>query len=178
MQGLLENPLILFFIIAAILSFFQGLGGNKKQENKRPNRPQNRPAETGQSHREEEVDWREIFKQETQTVEERRETTRQPSAENSSPLSRDGEKELNKTNEELLERYENLKKRKQEAKRNASKIENSPIQNSDLTKNRKSKVELDFSSISRDEAVKGIIWSEILGKPRSRKPRETFSYRK
>ncbi|UCZ54495.1 hypothetical protein LGQ02_06960 [Bacillus shivajii] len=177
MQGLLDNPLILFFIIAAILSFFQGLGGDKKQEDKRPNRPQNRPQQSGHQQKEEEVDWREIFKQEQPSVEERHEKTRQPTVERESVSKHEPAKELEKANNDLSDRYEALKKRKEEALKQVKKVDKSPITEGDITK-KTSKVELDFSKVSRDEAIKGIVWSEILGKPRSRRPRETFTNRK
>ncbi|SER70559.1 hypothetical protein [Salipaludibacillus aurantiacus] len=172
---LLESPLLLFFIIAAILSFIQGRGRGAEEENKGPRRPQQQrdqsPPEP--ARRENEVDWKDIFRQEERPTQPQPTVTRggenQREAERRvSSLPRDAEQELSKSNRELHERYEKIQSRKKRASEQAGKIDNSPIFEGDLTR-RKEKVRLDFSNVSREEAVKGVIWSEILGKPKARR---------
>ena len=177
MEGLFnlisESPLLLFFIIAAIISFVRGRGG-KPQEKESGGQPksQGRPTQQRQQTEqrgssEQEVDWKDLFRQ------EQRPTEPQPSASNQSrsestvlSIPRDAEKELIRSNEELQERYEWVETQKKRAKEKGHIIENSPITRNDLTKE---KVHLDFSHVSKNEAIKGVIWAEILGKPKARR---------
>ncbi|MBU9712057.1 hypothetical protein [Evansella tamaricis] len=172
MQGLFDlfgnNPLILFFVIAAILSLLQGRGGKKDTTNTSSPRRQT----TTTTQRQDEVDWREIFRQEQDPSDQRnQQESTAPNTIHSYELDSSLESEVEKSNRELNERYEQVKKRKERALEQAKTLENSPILNGDISNDSISNVRLDFSKISREEAVKGIIWSEILGKPKSRKSR-------
>ncbi|MCE7794207.1 hypothetical protein K8O68_17640 [Salipaludibacillus sp. CUR1] len=175
---LLESPLLLFFIIAAILSFIQGRGRSEEEEKKGPRRPQQQrdqsSPESAPSRRENEVDWKDIFRQEERptqpqpTVTRGGEENKREAERRVSSLPRDAEKELSRSNRELHERYERIQSRKKRASEQTDKIENSPIFEGDLTRG-KEKVRLDFSNVSREEAIKGVIWAEILGKPKARR---------
>jgi len=172
MEGLFnlisESPLLLFFIIAAIVSFLRGKGG--KQEEKESGQPSQRGSsqpkqQTGQ--REREVDWKDIFQQETRPTQPQPSASRQSRSESTVPsLAKDVEKELSRSSNELQERYEQVERQQKRAIEKGHIIEDSPITRNDLTKN---KVHLDFSHVSKNEAIKGVIWSEILGKPKARR---------
>ncbi|PYZ94248.1 hypothetical protein CR194_01540 [Salipaludibacillus keqinensis] len=182
---LIESPLLIFFIIAAILSFVRSRGGDDQEKQSGKPSNQGRPSQQRQPQqrsrtdqdREQEVDWRDIFRQEERPTQpqptvyrtERSEEAREKAEAAVESLPRDAEKELNKSNRELHERYERIQERKKQAMDLSGEIAGSPIAQKDLTMQRKPKIRLDFSNISRDEAVKGVIWSEILGKPKSRR---------
>ncbi|WP_026689199.1 hypothetical protein [Alteribacter aurantiacus] len=185
---LLNNPLLLLFAIFGLISLFGGAGAAKKGDQNQRQRPQQRQQGGQPAKEERDIDWKQIFGVE----EEEQYDRKQPRAESDTykaPRSlgesepkpdqyaadQQGRRELAQTNDDLNDRYEEMKRRKQEAKRRSSKIDDeSPIFQKDIT--RKEKVELDFSSISREDAVKGVVWSEILGPPRSRNPRRQNSY--
>ncbi|MBU9722503.1 MULTISPECIES: hypothetical protein [Bacillaceae] len=169
-----NNPLLLFFVIAALLSFFQGMGGKKQEEKSRGPRPGQPTTSQGQ----EEVDWREIFRQEHAPTEHDNENQR-PSPSNTSMGENSStslntasrETEIEKANRELQERYEKVKKKKAKAIERLEKSQGSPILSNDITKSPNTKVQLDFKNISREEAIKGIIWAEVLGKPKAKRAR-------
>ncbi|MDG5786544.1 hypothetical protein QA612_03505 [Evansella sp. AB-P1] len=162
-ESLLGNPFLLFFLIAALLSFFQGFGKKKEDQQQSGNKgPQEKPKK-------EEIDWREIFKQEQEPPkQEPKRPPSQPRRQETYTASIDVEHELNKGNKELNDRYEKAKQRKREVLESTADLSDSPIIKGDITKS-SSKIDLSFSKISREEAVKGIIWSEVLGKPKARK---------
>ncbi|QOY36186.1 hypothetical protein AWH56_000365 [Anaerobacillus isosaccharinicus] len=154
------NPLLLFLIIGAFLSF---LKRGKEEEAQRETRKPGAPRAQGRpENQRNEVDWREIFQQEAQTN-----SAPQKSREQSYTYTEEQTSmEVNRSRE-LLEKYEKAKLRKEKAGQKARQsLTNSPIYKDDLTAS--NKVSLDFSSISRDEAIKGVVWSEILGKPRAK----------
>lgn len=156
------------------------LRGNKQEEKQtrrqRPQGHQQQRRTPSQSEEEQEVDWRDIFRQEERPTEPQS-TVSRTNSENKrsaeptvSSLPQEAEKELSKTSRELHERYEKVKKRQERAKKEAGEIGDSPIMQGDLTRSAaKPKVQLNFSHISREEAIKGVVWSEILGKPKARR---------
>ncbi|MFA9558780.1 hypothetical protein ACERII_15840 [Evansella sp. AB-rgal1] len=163
------NPLLLFFVIAAIISFLQGLGGKKKQD---PRGPVNqRPQQTKEQ---DEVDWRDIFRQEQQEEQYPQTQQQQSSYQRSEPEHKETytasihiDSDLEKANSELQDRYAEMKERKERAARMEQKLNyQSPILNGDITRSNKA---LDFRNISGDEVIKGIVWSEVLGKPKSKR---------
>lgn len=164
MQQLLDlifgNPLLLFLIIGAFLSF---LKRGKEEEAQRETRKPGAPRAQGRpENQRNEVDWREIFQQEAGT-----DSAPKKAREQSYTYREETTTEVNRS-QELLEKYEKAKLRKEKAEQNVSRqsLKNSPIYKDDITAS--NKVSLDFSSISRDEAIKGVVWSEILGKPRAK----------
>lgn len=136
----------------------------KEEEAQRETRKPVAPRAQGRpENQRNEVDWREIFQQEAGTN-----STPQKAREQSYTYTEEQTSmEVNRS-QELLEKYEKAKLRKEKAEQRASRqsLTNSPIYKGDLTAS--NKVSLDFSSISRDEAIKGVVWSEILGKPRAK----------
>lgn len=144
-----SNPILLFLVIGAILSFLQR---GKEQERQRETRKPGAPASN--EKRQDEIDWREIFRQESQTEPAPR---KQPEPVQIQEVSRSNE---------LLERYEKVKRNRDSQKKSELAAKNSPIYKDDITASER--IQLDFSNISKEEAVKGVIWSEILGKPRAK----------
>ncbi|ADU29862.1 hypothetical protein [Evansella cellulosilytica] len=156
-EALLGNPLLLILLIGALFSFFQRLGASNTEEQQQPPK-RNTPQQ--------EIDWEDIFRQEE---------SKQEPAEKSSvndvytPDSYyNSEDELAKANSELQDRYEATKKRKQRARELEQVMKkDSPIFTEDITK--QTNVGVSFSNMTREDAIKGIIWSEVLGKPKSKK---------
>ncbi|TMW73859.1 hypothetical protein [Alteribacter natronophilus] len=192
MEGLIrmiaENPFILLPLIFILLSIFGGIGNANRDEGggQQRQRPQRQPARDSRDNRnnrgEDEVSWRDIILQES---EDTHPTDRQPRAESEmyrtersdsrNTPSRDeyaadnrGRRELAESNDQLSEQYSEMKARKKEAERRAKKLgSDSPLIEKEPKK--KSRIELDFSEISGEDAVKGVVWSEILGPPKGRR---------
>ncbi|PYZ98688.1 hypothetical protein CR205_08955 [Alteribacter lacisalsi] len=188
MEGLFrmiaENPFILLPIIFVLMSIFGGIGAANKEQGDGPQRPrQPSPDSRQQGRNEDEVSWRDIILQDSQDASP---TERQPRAESGTyreprslneknQPSRDtyaaesrGRAELAESNDDLSEQYSEMKARKKEAERRAKKLgHDSPILQKEQ-RSKKSRIELDFSRVSREDAVKGVVWSEILGPPKGR----------
>jgi hypothetical protein len=156
LEFLFSNPLFLIIIIGAIASFLKRGREQEAEEPRKTSAP--RPP----VKKEQEVDWREIFRQEDEAVpapvRERYSTTATKQETIAIEASRSNE---------LLEQYEKAKRKKKEVtKRNELVTKNSPIYKDDLTVT--NKINLNFANITSEEAVKGVIWSEVLGKPRAK----------
>ncbi|WP_096434605.1 hypothetical protein [Alteribacter populi] len=187
MEGLIElitgNPLLLLMILFGLISLFGRMGGGNNQQEQRQPQPRRQQSETHSDGRGE-VDWKEIFRQEEAPPIER-----QPQAEaqryeapssapSHSQYSADEQsaEASSKMNDVLHERYEQLRKRKKEANKKAAKLDaDSPLLKNEISPEQE-KVSLDFSSVSREDIVKGVVWSEILGPPKSRKNRQSGGY--
>ncbi|MFV8826700.1 hypothetical protein [Alkalihalobacterium sp. APHAB7] len=162
---LFGNIFFVILILGALWNFFSRQAEARKE------------AEQGKKpQREQEIDWKEIFRQE-QAPDERdkpqptlaREV--EPSFEPSfEPIHREVDTTVNdrRTDMEKLRAQleEKRKKLKRAEGRTQSAISESPITNNEIGK-KQTKLDLNFENISQADAMKGIIWSEILGKPRS-----------
>ncbi len=153
-----SNPILLFLIIGAILSFLQK---GKEEQGKRETQKRGGAAGKGKQP---EIDWQEIFRQEEKSDPKptRQTETTYTYTEEHPTASIDG---ISRSNE-LLEKYEKAKQNKKAAEIIGKNLKDSPIYKDDLTNSKE--VKLDFSNISREEAIKGVVWSEILGKPRAK----------
>ncbi len=158
LRAITSNPILLFLIIGAILSFLQ-----KGKEEQAKRETQNRGGSTGEG-KQVEIDWQEIFRQEEKTEPKpsSQTDTTYTYTEERATASMDG---INRSNE-LLEKYEKAKQNKKAAENIGANLKDSPIYKDDLTASKE--VKLDFSNISKEEAIKGVVWSEILGKPRAK----------
>ncbi|AOM82587.1 hypothetical protein [Salisediminibacterium beveridgei] len=157
---LFESPLLLFFLIAAILSFFQSKGKEQRKQNER--QPKREETEV------DEIDWRDIFRQEETTEQKAPKQEPVPPRYDADDRRTDSEKAKDsgtQMSDKWQQQYRELEKKKRQAAKSASKVSDSPIEMGEIARTKKPKIALDFSQVSRDEAVKGVIWAEILGKP-------------
>ncbi|RXI99401.1 hypothetical protein DS745_14310 [Anaerobacillus alkaliphilus] len=163
LELLFANPFLLIIIVGAIFSFLKrGREQEAQRETRRPSAPKAHPVSDESSRNE--VDWREIFMQEeAQQPPTRKVQPVQSYSYNESPSVSE---EVQRRNE-LLEKYEIAKRNKEAQKQKELSIKDSPVYSGDLTAN-KNKINLDFSNLTKEDAIKGVIWSEILGKPRAK----------
>lgn len=152
-----SNPILLFVIIGAILNFLQK--GKEQEGNK-----QTKNAQPRREKKHEEIDWREIFRQESEP---------EPQSQEVKPLDTYIEPERPKTavdenirSNDLKEQYEAVKRKKDALEATPAIKATSPIYKDDITADEQ--VSLNFADISKQEAIKGVVWSEVLGKPRSK----------
>ncbi len=153
------NPFLVILIVGAIFSYLKR--GNE-QEARREARKTVPKAEPVSEESNQEVDWREIFRQEEapQPPTRKEEPVQSYSYHEQPSVSEDVQRR-----NELLEKYEKAKRNKEAAKQIERKQIQSPVYAGDLTA---TKVQLDFSKLTKEDAIKGVIWSEVLGKPRSK----------
>lgn len=179
---ILSNPLLLFFAIAMLLNIF-GSSGNKKENEKgkqqgRQQAPKSPTREARKTNKTEEIDWRDIFRQGTSPFFEVEEPTR-PTASRQieerkiapievETVSIHTDEVLSQGNTALQEQYERLKMKQKQTNKQVSAMNNSPIYTGEISKNTPNKLNLNFNHVSQDEIVKGIIWSEILSKPKAK----------
>ncbi|QKS70856.1 hypothetical protein FLK61_29455 [Paenalkalicoccus suaedae] len=171
MEGLIElvlgNPFILFLIIAFLFSTFRKRGTAdeaRQQPDLSPDETATIDSEERNPSEAEQADWRDIF-----YPPEERSKKEQPAPSKSSSESKEATASLSKANDELQRRYEQVQQRKSEAAKQDN-IMDSPIYKKDLSAS-KSKIDLDFKNITKEDAIKGVIWSEVLGKPKARRHR-------
>ncbi|RKL68672.1 hypothetical protein CR203_01060 [Salipaludibacillus neizhouensis] len=164
-QLLQESPLILFFIIAALISFFRG---SAKKNAPEQGQSQHK-SET--DNRKQEVDWKDIFRQEERSADnypqERQAEDHSNDSDSRSASLSEVDAEIGTASHELQERYNRLQERKKQAMKRAGEVDDSAIGRPGNV--RSPKVRLDFSRVSGNDAVKGVIWAEILGKPKGRR---------
>ncbi|WP_216830054.1 hypothetical protein [Alkalihalobacterium elongatum] len=159
---LLGNIFFVILILGALWNFFSRQAESKK-EAEQGKRPQ----------REQEIDWKEIFRQEQAPVERDKPTVAREVEPSFEPSFEPIHKEVVTTSDRRTE-MEKLRNQLEEKRKKLKKVEhatNAAISDSPITSNeigrKKPKLELDFQNISQQDAMKGIIWSEILGKPRA-----------
>lgn len=155
---LLDSPLLLFFILAAIFSFIQSRSGSKEQDAERqtsqPQSYEQGEEVSSERRQQKEFDWKDIlFEGEKQAKQQQK--------------PQESDKPSN-SQTEMQKHYEKVRERQRQAEQSTAKIENSPITRGDITKSENSPVDIDFSNMSKQDIVKGIVWSEVLGKPKAR----------
>ncbi|MFC5713432.1 hypothetical protein ACFPU1_11615 [Thalassorhabdus alkalitolerans] len=181
MEAIIEfifaNLFIILLIVGGIISMISRQGGGNQQ----------RGQGQGEQRKQGEIDWKEIFKQE-----ENDPGRGQPSPRPTPPGGSSGpqqgsrtaasdpagvEEETRNAKSEYEQRLEEIQRRKKQAEEKIGEISDSPIFGNELSSpsSQKSKVDLQFSRISKKEAMQGVIWSEVLGKPRANQPHRSAS---
>ncbi|MDE5413895.1 hypothetical protein [Alkalihalobacterium chitinilyticum] len=162
---LFGNIFFVILILGALWNFFSRQAEARKE------------AEQGKKpQREQEIDWKEIFRQEqapderdkpqptvARDVEPSFEPSFEPIRQEVDTAAKDRRTEMEKLRDQLEEKRKKLKHAEISTQ---SAISDSPIMKNEIGKKR-TKLDLDFQNISQEEAMKGIIWTEILGKPRA-----------
>ncbi|MGO4887229.1 hypothetical protein ACJ2A9_05700 [Anaerobacillus sp. MEB173] len=168
-QFIMQNLFFFLLVIGGIISFFQRLGGEeeKKKQQRQQGRPQRQQRPQGQQRqpgREPKIDWDEIFRQEKNNPNQSRPTQQ------NRPISRTEETiaPIDERRNELYERIEAAKREKEKANERLERAVDSPIFKNDITKSG-SKLDLNFKKVSAEQAMKGVIWAEILNKPKARR---------
>jgi hypothetical protein len=172
---IMSNLFFVIIVIGGLISFFNRMsnGGESDERPQRHERSAQRGQHpTGQRQQEETVDWREIFKQEQPSQPEatNQETVRPVSFE---PVS-DAHEEVSKgvdRQQELYDRYERLKDKKRDA---VKRFEKTVKPASGETSQNPSKLDLQLNRLSNQEAMKAVVWAEVLGKPRGKNPHQAF----
>lgn len=155
------ESILIFLIIGAIMNFLQR--GKEPQGKRSPQRP-NAPA--GTETQQDEVDWREIFRQEARTKSPQPKKLEEQTYTYTEVEKPTLSKAKSKQSNGKVESYEKAKRNKEKVTADELKSKDSPIYKDDITTQKN--VKLDFTNISREEAIKGVVWSEILGKPRAK----------
>ncbi|WP_156897272.1 hypothetical protein [Alkalicoccus chagannorensis] len=160
-MALVDNPIILFFIIAALISLFQSLGrqksgsqtegGQGQQQSSSQDQQRDDRGESGK------IDWEDVLFGGGDGKKEEKQ---------SQPQSREVEK--SEAEKKMDERYEQLKEKQRKASEKAAKVDTSMIEQGDITKSGSHKLDLGFDRMEKEDVIKGIVWSEVLNKPKSR----------
>jgi hypothetical protein len=173
-----SNLFFVILVIGGIMSFFNRMsrGGEEGEQQNRPGRQPQPPPGQRQQRQEEQVDWREIFKQEqpqARTEQDRPEPRFEERPVSFEPVSQQKEvAEGVDRQQELYDRYERLKDKKREAVNQFERmVPQKPVEGSE----KRSKLDLELNRLSNKEAMKAVVWAEVLGKPRGKNPHQTFS---
>ncbi|WP_100406752.1 hypothetical protein [Bacillus solitudinis] len=161
---ILSNLFFVVLIIGGLLSFFKRVAqGNAQQE---------RQEQGPQSEKPGKIDWKEIFNQEANEQDDRPQQQQYEEEPVSfEPVSH--EVEIAKVqNDDLQTRREDLIQRREMSRARSSSYE---IGKQPVTKNRG--LDLNLNKLSNKEAMKAVVWSEVLGKPRGRHPHQAFTQR-
>ncbi len=180
MEFIVQNIFFVVIVIGGLISLFNRMSGNGQEEQKKQQRQQ-RPEQ-----RQAKVDWREIFKQEEADTKPDRpreptfssssqEGSRDSSSSTTPQFDRGGIDDLLGEQQQLQDRYEEARLRKEQTTR---RIREERTHHSflDEKSNRSSgSLDLQLNRLSNKEAMKAVVWSEVLGRPRGRQPHSTFA---
>ncbi|WP_332690908.1 hypothetical protein [Halalkalibacter lacteus] len=160
-----DNFIFVAVIVGGIISMLGRLaGGGQQQQDQRSGRQSQRPSQP----REEKVDWREIFKQEE--MESEREPSRHSPNTETAPVIVTAESDQVKRQQELQDRYDELRQKREKITRKGRELRDEAPS---LDKDRE-QLDLGLNRLSNKEAMKAVVWSEVLGRPRARQPHNTF----
>ncbi|ARK29326.1 hypothetical protein BkAM31D_05350 [Halalkalibacter krulwichiae] len=166
---IMQNIVFIAVVIGGLISMFGRLSGANQQESQdqRKRRPHSPPLN---EQREEQVDWREIFKQ------EEREPEPQPTqtAKSIEPSLSTVSEEVSSRQQQLQEQYEEMRRKRERSSRQTKEIRNVP--KTEVTSD--DKLDLGLNRLSNKEAMKAVVWAEVLGSPRAKRPHPTFSKRR
>ncbi|WP_062050068.1 hypothetical protein [Bacillus sp. JCM 19034] len=168
-----DNLLPFIVIIGALISFFGRIANEKKEQERKQQQRRQTPAQQQQSEQqvetnEQQIDWRDLF-----NTDEFEQKTSWPGAESAEPSKSqmqqvESEDRLEKEQKKQIERREKLEKRLKEIKQQTAKTR----QQSAATES--SGLNLQFDQLSNKEAMQGVVWAEVLGRPRAKQPHQTF----
>ncbi|MCM3712829.1 hypothetical protein M3202_01925 [Alkalihalobacillus oceani] len=167
-----ENIFLVLIIIGGIISFLGRLGGNQNEQQRQKSRPQQQRSgrpQQGQGK----IDWREIFQQEEAKPERpRRSTYAGPSGLEEEQPRQTAEVQFESPIAEIEEEQRQLKKRYEEARRRQQRAAEAARSSEQTPQN--GQLDLQLNRLSNNEAMKAVVWAEVLGQPRARKPHQTF----
>lgn len=161
------------------MTIFNAIGNNAQQKKEREQRersrpgtgpPTNRPSsEQGSNDREGGL-FGELRKQFEDVMNDNEEhpTQRAPRAE--SEVYRDEKTETSDGRREYERERERLRRESREAKRRLENTETPPMT---VDKKNRPRQSVPFGDLSGNNVVKGVIWSEVLGEPKSKRPHKT-----
>ncbi|WP_017728392.1 hypothetical protein [Halalkalibacterium ligniniphilum] len=181
-EFIMANLFFFLLIIGGLYSFFTRMANGGEEQQKKRGQQQQRPrqGQNNQSPRreEQEIDWREIFRQEAAEPERNPhpQSTAQAERYEFEPPSV-GDQELQASinkQQALYDRYEEAKEKKQETSRQLSDKVSSFDRAISKDKKRDS-LDLNLNNLSNKEVMKAVVWAEVLGRPRSRNPHQSFS---
>jgi hypothetical protein len=158
---LISNPIALFILIGVISSIFNKAKGNVQEQKRRPVRPSIPPADTSVP----------VERQRDHRRDTRRDSERSKPAQHK-PTIADREPGALSEIQKVYQERKRQAERPASAQRNADRV--SRLSTGDtagrLRQERKhTEPELNFQP-DRDRLVEGLIWAEVLGQPRAKKP--------
>ncbi|MFA9455850.1 hypothetical protein ACERJO_03680 [Halalkalibacter sp. AB-rgal2] len=166
---LFSSLLPFIIIVGGLISFFGRMtkeNNEKQQQQQRqqtsPGQPQQEPkAETAN---EKQIDWRDLF-----NTDEFEQKTSWPGSE---PVKASEDEQQNS---DLKQEQERQREKKRKLDERLKKIrKRSSAQSGEPVASESNGLNLQFDQISNKEAMKGVVWAEVLGRPRARQPHQTF----
>ncbi|WP_332632156.1 hypothetical protein [Halalkalibacter flavus] len=167
LEFIAQNFIFVAVIVGGLISMLGRMtgAGQQHQDNRGAGQRQRPP----QQPQEEKVDWREIFKQEE--MEPERGRNRQEPKVEQVQVTVPSERE--QLQQEIQNRYDELRQKREKASQRDREVrsETEVTHHSDG-------LDLGLNRLSNKEAMKAVVWSEVLGRPRARQPHNTFSRRR
>ncbi|KQL58010.1 MULTISPECIES: hypothetical protein [Bacillaceae] len=164
-QFILANPLILIIIVGVLVSSLSKLGQSTQQQEERqtPQRQSAEPQRRQQpaEQRQEEVRWEDYFPSESAPPEQAYEPINEPSRQ-SEAQQRDTAKRQN----ELYERHREARRKVKELKNQSAPVV--AVMAESEQANSEGKLDMDFKNVSGKKMMEAVVWSEVLGPPKSR----------
>ncbi|MCD8501252.1 MAG: hypothetical protein LRY71_05670 [Bacillaceae bacterium] len=151
---ILGNSFLMVVIIGAIFKFLKAKGEAEETQKKASEKAQ------PNQKKKDEVDWKQIFGLE-EVFEEQKVPEKPKTKKESSP----------KLTNQYIEKYDEVKRQNRGTKKKEN--DQSPIYKDDITK-AKNELDIDFSKITKHDAMKGVIWAEVLGKPRAKNRHRSY----
>jgi len=156
---LIGNPIVIFVLIGILSSLFNKAKGNgQNNQQRRPVRPVSKPAEMDGPVKAQREPRREPHPVQTRTVKPQPDKTDREPVEASS---------IQKVYQERMQQAEKVDSKPRAADRNRLSSEGATVRSS--LSGAKEEPVLDFQP-DQDRLIEGLIWAEVLGQPRAKKP--------
>jgi hypothetical protein len=156
-----QNFIFVAVVIGGLISMLGRMAGAGQQDQR------GQRSQPPRHQQEEQVDWREIFKQEGAPLPEERSTPTKIEPASSVTF----EESTLTRQQELQNQFEEMRRKREASSRKIKELRKEK-QPSDSRK--KEAFDLQLNQLSNKEAMKGVVWAEVLGRPRARQPHATF----
>ncbi|GAE26973.1 hypothetical protein JCM9140_3083 [Halalkalibacter wakoensis JCM 9140] len=164
LEFIVQNFIFVAVVIGGLISMFGRMAGaGQQQQEKRGNAGERtRQPQT----QDDQVDWRDIFKQEE--IE-----PASPGQIQVETTHLDRTDEIADRQQQIKDQYDQLRKKRKETSYKASELRSDTE-----TPSKKGGLDLHLNRLTNEEAMKAVVWAEVLGRPRARQPHNTFSKRR
>ncbi|GAE30669.1 hypothetical protein [Halalkalibacter hemicellulosilyticus] len=163
---IMSNLLPFIIIVGGLISFFGRMTkeNNEKQQRQQMPAGQQQEETKAETTNEKQIDWRDLF-----NTDEFEQKTSWPGSE---PVKAS---EVEQQNSDLKQEQEKQREKKRKLDERLKEIrKRSSAQSEQPVASESNGLNLQFDQISNKEAMKGVVWAEVLGRPRARQPHQTF----
>ncbi|WP_059102663.1 hypothetical protein [Shouchella shacheensis] len=165
MDFIMSNLFLIILIVGGLISFFARMNQNSQSES------QSQPQEAEQ-RQEREIRWEDFFPSASEPKEESSSKPNSPAGPSpSGPLGRpaeENESDSVASQRDMYERLEHVRSRNKELTETVVGAIGEEVQLERNPSSSTNRLDLRLNQLSNSEVMKGVVWAEVLGPPKSR----------